>query len=963
MRVIIPVFFCLMAFSARAGMVIDTLTPPNGNIIYSPDCATGGLGTLFGFVIPPNPGATYRWQGPDGFIANQASFTPADTGLYILTVTADNCPSVPDSINVQYFEPPTVLANASSDFYCPNENTFLLSATANTDVLFWRRLLPNGNSIYLGGGDSLPVAGSLLGLLTERILVTANGAYGCEGADTLVLRRLGGLTASNTLLECPGDTIQISAAGEGSFLWNTGDTSSLLQAIVDSAGTFSLQFDDGQGCVVVDSLSIFIQGGAYVSLSADQPELCRGDSTLLRAAGGASYMWEDGSVKDSLLVAPLENDTFRVTITTAEGCVVKKELPIRVISYPVAALSIFPPAICQGDTVHILLANADSTYYNYRESPDINTVYALTIDNQGCAVTFTDSLAVYPRPALAIDGPEQVCEGESAQLLASVSQDSLLFLWNTASRDSIINEIPLPPFSTYSVTVTEPVTGCQAADTLKVQASPLPVAPVVECSATYEDVFFVWNYDPALQYSMQIPSGPGGTLLNDSTLRVANLSTGQEVVFSLAVTDTLGCAASSQQACTTAECQLSLTLDTLRGLCLYPNTEPVNLTAEVSGSLLPGSGFWEGSGLVGDTGLFDPFVAGPGQQVLHYTYEEGPCQIGDSISLSVYQPLSDSMVTCEASSNRVRFSWPALPQDSLYEVQVLTGQAGYFVTPHSFLVEGLISEEEVAIAIRAYGEGPCGLVTVEKTCRAAFCERPGRGVSKVICAGDSTLLAASPVTAVAFNWQPAAGLSCTDCPFPMASPASTVDYTRTAIDSLGCIYTSTLTLGVEEWPPALIPDTLYACADEPFFFCLPNGQYQWIGPDGYSFSGHCLSFSSPGPEITGTYTLTAYLADSCQLSREVALAFRGQGGCAVASRPVVGSPVIFPNPASGQAWVSTGTEQPMLIEILTGNGQVLHRLQPDGPVAALPVDGLKAGLYFVRIKNPSGTQVHKLVLH
>ncbi|MCB0565681.1 MAG: T9SS type A sorting domain-containing protein, partial [Phaeodactylibacter sp.] len=123
----------------------------------------------------------------------------------------------------------------------------------------------------------------------------------------------------------------------------------------------------------------------------------------------------------------------------------------------------------------------------------------------------------------------------------------------------------------------------------------------------------------------------------------------------------------------------------------------------------------------------------------------------------------------------------------------------------------------------------------------------------------------------------------------------------------------------------------------------------------------------PGPEITGTYTLTAYLADSCQLSREITLVFGEQGGCAVASRPAMGGAAvgvqIFPNPASGQAWVSTGTESPMLIEIWDRNGQVLRRRWQEGPVAGLPIDGLEAGVYFIRIKGPSGTQVHKLVLH
>ena len=78
----------LLPLGALAHTPSDTLTPPNGNIIYGPDCITGELGTLFGFVIPPNPAATYQWEGPGGFSSTQASFAPPDTGLYILTAMA-----------------------------------------------------------------------------------------------------------------------------------------------------------------------------------------------------------------------------------------------------------------------------------------------------------------------------------------------------------------------------------------------------------------------------------------------------------------------------------------------------------------------------------------------------------------------------------------------------------------------------------------------------------------------------------------------------------------------------------------------------------------------------------------------------------------------------------------------------------------------------------------------------------
>lgn len=643
MRLVIPALFCLWAIAARGGTAPDTLTPPNGNIIYSPDCSTGGLGPLFGFVIPPSPAATYRWEGPGGFAATQASFTPPDTGRYILTVTVDNCPSVPDTINVQYFDAPKVEASAPSAYYCPDAGAILLSATANSPTLFWRRLLPNGASQYLGAGESLPIPGSLLGLATERLLVTANGPYGCEGADTLLLTRQGLLAGSSNLLACPGDTVFISAAGEGAFRWNTGDTTAAIKTAVDSASIFTVSVTDASGCTTNSSQEVLIANGAYVRLSADRPEICPGDSTLLRAAGGASYLWENGGSQDSLLVAPVENDTFRATITTAEGCVVKKAISVGIIPLPMAELGLLPAALCRGDSARLTLANPDTVFYDYFVSPDSSTVYAFTLENRGCRSTFADTL-------------------------------------------------------------------------------------------------------------------------------------------------------------------------------------------------------------------------------------------------TVTQPLTASMIECEASSNRIHFRWPHLPQDTLYEAEVLTGQPGSFIAAGAYVVEGLISEEEAAITIRAYSGGPCGIVEVEKACRAAYCERPLRGLSKVICPGDSTRLVSLPVAAATYSWAPAAGLICPDCPIATATPAATTIYTRTAIDTLGCIYTSTVDIGVGEWPQGLIPDTLYACPGQPFFFCPPDGSYRWLAPGGGTLPGHCLSFPQPEPDIAGRYTLILQLPEGCRLSREVNLIYEGQGGCGMQTR-------------------------------------------------------------------------------
>ena len=55
---------------------------------------------------------------------------------------------------------------------------------------------------------------------------------------------------------------------------------------------------------------------------------------------------------------------------------------------------------------------------------------------------------------------------------------------------------------------------------------------------------------------------------------------------------------------------------------------------------------------------------------------------------------------------------------------------------------------------------------------------------------------------IKYDWSPAAGLSCTDCPDPVAKPDQTTTYTVTATDSYGCSVSQSVTIEVEPVYPA-----------------------------------------------------------------------------------------------------------------------------------------------------------------
>ncbi len=60
----------------------------------------------------------------------------------------------------------------------------------------------------------------------------------------------------------------------------------------------------------------------------------------------------------------------------------------------------------------------------------------------------------------------------------------------------------------------------------------------------------------------------------------------------------------------------------------------------------------------------------------------------------------------------------------------------------------------------------------------------------------------NPVYEVSYKWEPAIGLTCADCPNPLANPIATTTYTLTATDSYGCEVIDQITVEVQDKLPS-----------------------------------------------------------------------------------------------------------------------------------------------------------------
>ncbi len=117
-----------------------------------------------------------------------------------------------------------------------------------------------------------------------------------------------------------------------------------------------------------------------------------------------------------------------------------------------------------------------------------------------------------------------------------------------------------------------------------------------------------------------------------------------------------------------------------------------------------------------------------------------------------------------------------------------------------------------------------------------------------ICIGQSIQLQAQ--NASSYQWAPAEGLSCTDCPNPIASPTATTTYTVTGINACG-VTTDEITITVHPSPVAIASEDQTICPGDTVLLTAGGGvSYSW-SPQQY-----CLSPNNQSTLVTTWFTTT-----------------------------------------------------------------------------------------------------------
>jgi Secretion system C-terminal sorting domain len=437
-----------------------------------------------------------------------------------------------------------------------------------------------------------------------------------------------------------------------------------------------------------------------------------------------------------------------------------------------------------------------------------------------------------------------------------------------------------------------------------------------------------------------------------------------------------------------------------------------NGNAGVTGSGFPGStGFsWtaSGGGVLGDDIVGATYISGtgrgsqnnitfatPGLKTITCTVNYGCASVTYTINVMVSLPPTATftaqpaycfgapiLVDGTGSNYETNYFWTATPCDVSGAVTgmgltspYLSGTAGvYDLTPILALPPGAACRLHYIIFLTTANPG-CGTVSSDTT--IIHINQPPiltAGTSTFLCPDDCATLSASTACPdiTTFSWSPPTGLTDPASATTEACPDVTTTYTVTA-STPGCPSDVELyTIGVSDLAVSLPATVTIPCGAT---YMMPASVSGGTGPYSFSWSpgDHLTSTNILNPffavgQIAGVYTYTLTVTDDmgCTVTAVITITvtpceFR------IVNPNEPGSSVsetlqVFPNPASQQLTVFTGSYTASKIEITDLAGRVVLSTKPQSNKVELKIADLPEGSYLIRVETLSGIETREIIV-
>jgi gliding motility-associated-like protein len=310
-------------------------------------------GTVLQFSAESIASATYNWTGPNFFTSNSQNpsiynLLPANSGKYLLNVTAPNCVLQADSIIINVLPKSfstisSIICNGKSYLGHNSTGIYIDTLVAVNGCDSIRKLdltvkpatvstissiICNGQS-YLGHNSTGVYIDTLIAVngcdSIRKLDLTVKPAMGssinqiiCFGQSYMGHNSAG--TYIDTLLATNGcDSIRILNLEVTPKLFSILDTSICTGQAYEghiNAGTFEDTLVDANGCESIRRINLSVEDKPNPNLGLDT-NICISGELLISPGVFNNYLWQDGSTRSSFLVKG--SGLYSVTVSNSCG--------------------------------------------------------------------------------------------------------------------------------------------------------------------------------------------------------------------------------------------------------------------------------------------------------------------------------------------------------------------------------------------------------------------------------------------------------------------------------------------------------------------------------------------------------------------------------------------------------------------------------------------------------------------
>lgn len=423
-------------------------------------------------------GITYSWTSqPSGFTSSMANptVTPGQTTVYYLEIMNSSCPvSSFDSVLVAV-SPLPFIAVAEDTSVCQEEPVLLGFTQPQAGVTYnWSPAAGLNNP-----GIANPVARPAQ-TTTYILTATRNGCEAVADVKIDVTEISININAPDTIPVCRGASVPLladaSPAGTTiNWLPNDGSLNMITGNEVLATPQISTSYVaivEVPGCVKLDTVYIGVDSLPFdLEIMPADTQICAGELVTLTSHTYEpadfpfiTFEWSPPGgqlTPDSLfnMVVNPGQTTIYQRIATNRFCTDTSTATVQVV--PVNSIEITPsdPEICQGETVQLTATSLLPVEFTWdppaglscaecpdpQASPLGTTTYTVTGEFEGCPVSNTVEVTVFPRPV--IDPPTGVlCPGNSTAL-NFVPNTSWSYTWSSPDDPGFASNDPAPVVS------------------------------------------------------------------------------------------------------------------------------------------------------------------------------------------------------------------------------------------------------------------------------------------------------------------------------------------------------------------------------------------------------------------------------------------------------------------------------------------------------------------------------------